>query len=26
MPGVELLALKSPEQLDAANELIKSHA
>ena len=26
MPGVELLALKSPEQIDAANELIKSHA
>jgi [acyl-carrier-protein] S-malonyltransferase len=26
MPGVELLALKSPEQLDAANELIKNHA
>jgi [acyl-carrier-protein] S-malonyltransferase len=26
LPGVELLALKSPEQLDAAKELIKSHA
>lgn len=26
MPGVELLALKTPEQLDAAKELLKSHA
>ena len=26
MPGVELLALKTPEQLDQAKELIKNHA
>jgi [acyl-carrier-protein] S-malonyltransferase len=26
MPGVELLALKTPDQLDAAKELLKSHA
>ena len=26
MPGVELLALKTPDQLDAAKELLKNHA
>jgi [acyl-carrier-protein] S-malonyltransferase len=26
MPGVELLALKTPDQLDAANELISNHS
>jgi [acyl-carrier-protein] S-malonyltransferase len=26
MPGVELLALKSPDQIDAALELAKSHS
>lgn len=26
MPGIELLALKGPEQLDAARELIKNHS
>ena len=26
MPGVEVLALKSPDQLDAANQLIENHA
>jgi len=26
MPGVELLALKTPDQIDAAKELIRSHA